>query len=143
MEDAFSALLPLLIIVLSIVTKFGKARKNQTSAKTDVPPRDAAPRPALARSPTDQAAPASAPARPAPAPVSAPVPAASPAPAPAQIGPEGEDACHEYMLHETQEETREMPQPPDSEAAARELVRGVIIGEILRRPSERRCGRRA
>lgn len=139
MEDAFSVLLPLLIIVLSTVSKFNKARKNQAAAKTAVPPRDAAPRPAAARSRTDQAALASAPVRPAPA----PVPAAPPSPAPAQIGPEGEDACHEYMLHEAQEETREMPQQPDSEAAARELVRGVIIGEILRRPSGRRCGRRA
>ena len=65
-------------------------------------------------------------------------------PAPAQMGPEGEDACHEYML----DEPGMIPKTPilqehDSEEAARELVRGVIIGEILRRPARRPYGRQA
>ena len=66
------------------------------------------------------------------------------APAPAQMGEEGEDDCHEYML----DEPAAVPKAPaaqdhDSEEIARELVRGVIIGEILRRPVHRNYGRQA
>lgn len=80
--------------------------------------------------------------------VTAPAPKAAPrapiAPAPARMGVEGEDACHEYMLDEKRPQVnRPRPQNEDSESAAQELVRGVIIGEILRRPVQKRYGRQA
>ena len=61
-------------------------------------------------------------------------------PVPAVMGPEGEDACHEYMLDEEPGELASDPAPEADSELARDLVKGVIIGEILNRP--RMYGRR-
>lgn len=58
-----------------------------------------------------------------------------------RMGREGEDACHEYLF-QPQEEAPAFPHAPENERA-RELVRGVILSEILARPRPRRYGRRA
>ena len=57
------------------------------------------------------------------------------APAPARMNGEGQDDCHAYMLDDSapvvaaDEKTEE-----EKQQAAQELVRGVIISEILNRP---------
>ncbi len=62
----------------------------------------------------------------------------------AQMGNEGEDACHAYMLNDSA-----LPACPDAEAASApgnaqsELVRGVIMAEILKRPAVRLYVRRS
>ena len=58
-----------------------------------------------------------------------------------RMGREGEDACHEYLF-QPQEEAPAFPHASENERA-RELVRGVILSEILARPRPRRYGRRA
>ncbi len=63
----------------------------------------------------------------------------------AQIGNEGEDACHAYMLNDSA-----LPLCPDEKAETAfapgdvqsELVRGVIMAEILKRPTVRLYVRR-
>ncbi len=63
-----------------------------------------------------------------------------------QMGNEGEDACHAYMLNDSA-----LPICPDEEAEAAfapddvqsELVRGVIMAEILQRPAVRLYVRRS
>ena len=45
---------------------------------------------------------------------------------------EGADPCHEYMLHDTP--SAEDASAPMGEEQAQELLRGVIMSEILRRP---------
>lgn len=147
MEDMLSFLLTLAIIILSIVAKVKKNQKKAVPAAKKAPVQQASPaeipRAAAPAIPVQQAIPVSP--MPAPAPMKAAFPAAPKAPAPARMGPEGEDACHEYMLDE-QRPAGGIPALQEDEQqseAARDLVRGVIIGEILRRPAPRRYGRQA
>lgn len=147
MEDMLSFLLTLAIIILSIVAKVKKNQKKAVPAAKKAPVQQASPaeitRAAAPAIPVQRAIPVSP--MPAPAPMKAAFPAAPKAPAPARMGPEGEDACHEYMLDE-QRPAGGIPALQEDEQqseAARDLVRGVIIGEILRRPAPRRYGRQA
>ena len=58
-----------------------------------------------------------------------------PPPAAPEMGPEGEDACHAYM--ETAKETKALPEKdaPALQPNPDELLRGVILSEVLsRRP---------
>ena len=147
MEDMLSFLLTLAIIILSIVAKVKKNQKKAVPAAKKAPVQQASPaeipRAAAPAIPVQRAIPVSP--MPAPAPMKAAFPAAPKAPAPARMGPEGEDACHEYMLDE-QRPAGGIPALQEDEQqseAARDLVRGVIIGEIFRRPAPRRYGRQA
>ena len=147
MEDMLSFLLTLAIIILSIVAKVKKNQKKAAPAAKKAPVQQASPaeipRAAVPAIPVQQAIPVSP--MPAPAPMKTAFPVAPKAPAPARMGPEGEDACHEYMLDE-QRPAGGIPALQTDEQqseAARDLVRGVIIGEILRRPAPRRYGRQA
>ena len=61
-------------------------------------------------------------------------------PAPPQMGIEGADDCHEYMLPRKKTAPARQPEPEEEEnPAAQELRRGVILSEVLGR---RRPGRR-
>lgn len=150
MEDMLSSLLTLAIIILSIVAKVKKNQKKAAPAAKKAPVQQASPaeipRAAAPAIPVQQAIPVSPMPAPVPMQAAAPVAPATPkAPAPARMGPEGEDACHEYMLDE-QRPAGGIPALQEDEQqseAARDLVRGVIIGEILRRPAVKRYGRQA
>lgn len=80
-------------------------------------------------------------------PASTPVPAAVPmeslhVPA-AAIGADGVDACHEYMLKETSGTPAAQPAETGlTPEEARELMRGIILSEIMARPQQRFAGRR-
>ena len=61
-------------------------------------------------------------------------------PAPPVMGIEGADDCHEYMLPRKKTAPARQPEPEEEEnPAAQELLRGVILSEVLGR---RRPGRR-
>lgn len=57
---------------------------------------------------------------------------------------EGEDPCHAYMLHNQPDArpAREAGEEEGPSESGSQLVRGVIMGEILRRPERRYYGRR-
>lgn len=80
-------------------------------------------------------------------PASTPVPAAVPmenlhVPA-AAIGADGVDACHEYMLKEALGTPAAQPAETGlTPEEARELMRGIILSEIMARPQQRFVGRR-
>ena len=63
---------------------------------------------------------------------------------PARMSGEGVDDCHEYMLKDrpATDSVIDAEAEKEQQEAARELVRGVIIGEILSRPRPLK-GRRA
>ena len=63
---------------------------------------------------------------------------------PARMSGEGVDDCHEYMLEDrpATDSVIDAEAEKEQQEAARELVRGVIIGEILSRPRSLK-GRRA
>ena len=147
-------LLPILIILIGAVSSWMKKKKQSEQQKQQLEARKQAVQQAVAKQMEQQKkAAAAAPMQTQihweqPAPAVQPAPVAAPhvplTPAPAQMGTEGEDACHEYMLDEPIE-IKKTPvlQEKESEETARELVRGVIIGEILRRPAVKRYGRQA
>ncbi|MBQ9943028.1 MAG: hypothetical protein IJO67_01570 [Clostridia bacterium] len=65
-----------------------------------------------------------------------------PIPAPV-IGTEGVDACHDYMLKETPALQRIQPAESGlSPEEARDLMRGIILSEIMARPQQRFAARR-
>jgi len=121
-------ILPIIVVIISILSAFAKMQKKAkpfTKRKTV----SSAPAPAEAvPPPTSTVA------------VQNPVPMFQRTPAPAVIGPEGEDACHEYMLEDEQEEATPALEAESRPVWAQDLVKGVIIGEILSRP--RGYGRR-
>lgn len=122
-------ILPILMVIISILSVISKAQKKDAGKKKAVfSPAD----PAMeAEKPESQ-----------PVFVSAPLPQ-TPAPAfPApRMGEEGKDACHAYMLPDPEEtETAPLQEEASDPEQARELVRGIILSEILARP--RGCGRR-
>lgn len=61
------------------------------------------------------------------------------APGSVVIGPEGRDACHDYMLRKPAPAPLPEPMPMQEEdtenTAAQELLRGVILSEVLQRPA--------
>lgn len=60
------------------------------------------------------------------------------APAAPVIGTEGIDPCHEFMLDEAASiKTETLDETGMNEEQARELVRGIILSEILTRPQAR------
>lgn len=64
-------------------------------------------------------------------------------PAPAKIGAEGTDDCHDYMLGQPKH-PQSMPEAPRTQEsqAAQELLQGVILSEVLRRPAPKAYRRR-
>lgn len=76
-----------------------------------------------------------------------PVPAAKPIDLPPiaapVMGTEGLDTCHEYMLTETPAEQKAVPEESGlSPEEARDLMRGIILSEIMARPQQRFAARR-
>ena len=60
----------------------------------------------------------------------------------ADIGTEGADACHEYMLEETPVTVPVQTTDTGLTAEeARDLMRGIILSEIMARPAQRFAGR--
>lgn len=138
-------ILPILIVIISVISSIAKQQKKKEAAgKTKVAPQAFVPKATKAPQPVTAAA------MPKPQPVLKPQPKPQPqlmsqwAPAPAVIGPEGEDQCHEYMLDEKalREESLPVQEKGTEEETARELLRGVILSEILARPNPRAYGRR-
>ena len=125
-------ILPILMVIISILSVISKAQKQKQEAKKAGAFRDA---PAM-KMPEKEAVVSSVPLAPA-----APVRSFF-EPAPAVMGMEGEDACHEYMLPDQEKaETGTLaPEENRDNRQAQELVRGVILSEILARP--RGMGRR-
>ena len=126
-------ILPILMVIISILSVVSKAQKQKEAARKKAEAfRDA---PAM-KMPEKEAVVSSVPLAPA-----APV-RSSFEPAPAVMGMEGEDACHEYMLPDQEKaETGTLaPEENRDNRQAQELVRGVILSEILARP--RGMGRR-
>lgn len=68
---------------------------------------------------------------------------ASAMPAPARMGMEGVDACHDYMLGQPKhpQSMSEAVQLQEGQAA-QELLQGVILSEVLRRPAPKAYRRR-
>ena len=154
--EALTALLIIVGAILSITAKMSDEKKKQGSAARPAPRRDrqeAAKETSIAPANAPQATPIAAPApvqqsfvlegedpchqdmlqkRPAPV-----------MPAPAKIGAEGADDCHDYMLGQS-EQSRSMPETPQTQEspASQELLRGVILSEILRRPAPKAYRRR-
>ena len=64
-------------------------------------------------------------------------------PAPAKIGAEGTDDCHDYMLGQPKH-PQSMPEVPRTQEsqASQELLQGVILSEVLRRPAPKAYRRR-
>ncbi|MBE5783226.1 MAG: hypothetical protein E7329_07950 [Clostridiales bacterium] len=63
-------------------------------------------------------------------------PAAANRQAPARMGTEGEDACHAYMLDDPSPIYMEEQVSQEARRqTARELLQGVIMSEVLRRPA--------
>lgn len=64
-------------------------------------------------------------------------------PAPAKIGAEGTDDCHDYMLGQPKH-PQSMPEAAQLQEsqAAQELLQGVILSEVLRRPAPKAYRRR-
>lgn len=126
-------LFPLIVMicVMSVFSSVVTQRKKAAEAAKKAP-RPAAPAPA-------------APAEPAPVPEPAaekrvPEQPLVRKPAPPVMGVEGADDCHEYMLPRKKAAPARQPEPEDEEnPAAQELLRGVILSEVLGR---RRPGRR-
>lgn len=59
-------------------------------------------------------------------------------PSPAEIGTEGADACHDYMLRKQEAEPMLLTEEETEEnETAQELLRGVILSEILHRPASK------
>lgn len=59
------------------------------------------------------------------------------------IGTEGIDACHDYMLNETLAAKKDAPAESGlSSEEARDLMRGIILSEIMARPQQRFAARR-
>ena len=129
------------IIVVNFLLALAKSKKNKAAVKHT--PSDAERRmqefktfigatpaqPIPAKKEDDRFAPHW---EPSPAPFAAP----APQPTPARMGVEGEDACHEYMLptEEEQQSVKPLAEGGGNEELAQDLVKGVIISEILRRP---------
>lgn len=126
-----SELLPVLAVILVVLGLIEKKHKF-TAAKRGAQPAQAAPLP-----PRQEAA--------QPMPVQ---PAPPPAPLQprvnARIATEGEDPCHAYMLDEPLPSQGELEPENEARADARgqELVRSMVLGEIMRRPERRPWGRR-
>lgn len=58
------------------------------------------------------------------------------------IGVEGEDSCHEFMLNDVGITAANAEEKSDlSPQQAQELVRGIILSEILARPQQRYWGK--
>lgn len=59
------------------------------------------------------------------------------------MGTEGLDTCHEYMLAETPAAQKAIPEESGlSPEEARDLMRGIILSEIMARPQQRFAARR-
>ena len=116
-------LIPLFIIIITIAATAAKAKKASDEMKRKAEGENAP----MDDGETDFEERRPPAARPA---------AAGKGPAPARMGEEGRDACHEYMLDDPAPLMEESP--ADLEArrqTARELLQGVIMSEVLRRPS--------
>ena len=63
-------------------------------------------------------------------------------PAAPVMGTEGEDACHDYMLDEAPATLKAVQEDQGlSQEEAKDLVRGIILSEIMARPHQRFAGR--
>lgn len=63
-------------------------------------------------------------------------------PAAPVMGTEGEDACHDYMLEDSPITLKEAQEDQGlSQEEAQDLVRGIILSEIMARPHQRFAGR--
>ena len=63
-------------------------------------------------------------------------------PAAPVMGTEGEDACHDYMLEDSPLTLKEAQEDQGlSQEEAQDLVRGIILSEIMARPHQRFAGR--
>ena len=122
-------ILPILMVIISILSVISKAQKKDAGKKKAFfPPAD----PVIeGKKPESK-----------PAFVSAPMPAQPAAPAAPRMNEEGKDACHEYMLPDLEQQESAVPENSPDVQQARELVRGIILSEILTRPQPRGCGRR-
>lgn len=59
------------------------------------------------------------------------------------MGSEGTDACHDYMLDKTAEAQKDVPAESGlTPEEARDLMRGIILSEIMARPQQRFAARR-
>ena len=154
--EALTALLIIVGAILSITAKMSDEKKKQGSAARSAPRRvwhEAAKETPSAPANAPQAAPNAVPApvqqsfmlegedpchqdmlqkRPSPV-----------MPAPAKMGAEGADDCHDYMLGQS-EHPLSMPEASRTREsqASQELLRGVILSEILRRPAPKAYRRR-
>lgn len=130
-------LAPLLILIISIVSALAKSKKNKVPAKR--PNADAEKRLQEIQAYMDKSASAKREEQ-AAAPASAGEGAAFSsfssisAPAPARMGVEGEDACHEYMLEDASEEEKAPADEARDPEQAKDLVKAVVMSEILNRP---------
>lgn len=121
--------LPLIVIIIlmSSLSSVVQKRKMAEAAKKAAPP--AVPVPAEPAPVPEPAAERRAPEQP-----------LVREPAPPQMGVEGADACHDYMLPRKKAAPARQPESEDeANPAAQELLRGVILSEVLGR---RRPGRR-
>lgn len=124
--------LPLIVIIILMSSLSSVVQKKKVAEAAKKAPRPVAPAPA-------------APAEPAPVPDMAaekrvPKQPLVREPAPPVMGVEGADDCHDYMLPRKKAAPTRQPEPEDEEnPAAQELLRGVILSEVLGR---RRSGRR-
>ena len=138
-----SELLPILAVILIVMGLIEKKLKFPAAKRAEPSPQEAAP------PIREQAA---GPAAPRPAPAVWDAPPVRPAPpkpleprADARPASEGEDPGHAYMLNEPRLSQKEPPETEEEERAGalgRELVRGMVLGEIMRRPERRPWGRR-
>ena len=154
--EALTALLVIVGAIFSVIAKMKDEKKKQDSASRPVP-RGVRHEPAK----ETPSAPMNTPQRKsmaAPAPVQRscilegedpchqemlqkrPAPAM---PAPARMGMEGVDACHDYMLGQPKH-PQSMPDAAQLQEsqAAQELLQGVILSEVLRRPAPKAYRRR-
>ena len=122
-------ILPILMVIISVLSAISKMQKKKEAERKKA---------AVPAVPVEEMK----------TPESRPIYKAAPAfpPAPVfqapQMGTEGEDLCHEYMLpdeDETGKDALAQENTGDNERT-QELVRGVILSEILARP--RGMGRR-
>lgn len=133
--------LPLIIVLIGVFTIMDKAKKAKTAKEAQACREESAHRrgvPEIRQQPAPEARRPLAPALEATAPGQM-RPRISARPTPTVMAPEGEDPCHDDMLFEQQNEgsAPASPEARAAQAAAQELLRGVVLSEILRRPRQR------
>ncbi len=144
MEDSMDIVIILIGIITAIVSSVKKNKKKQvTDARKKLANQHQA-QPPQKKEPIFTVAGPEAPAVPAMSQWPEPQQLTFTAPRPAApvIGPEGVDACHEYMLSDLPEEKAvEQEEASLSPEQARDLVNAFIFSEIMARPQSRFAGR--